>query len=30
MSKYKISKEFFPYSRIAPPIRNAKIAGWMG
>ena len=30
MPKYKISKEFFPYSRIAPPIRNAKIAGWMG
>ncbi|MBR6578920.1 MAG: alpha/beta hydrolase [Clostridia bacterium] len=30
MPKYNINKEFFPYSRIAPPIRNAKIAGWMG
>ena len=28
--KYPISKEFFPYSHFAPPIRNAKIAGWMG
>ncbi len=28
--KYPINKEFFPFSRIAPPIRNAKIAGWMG
>lgn len=28
--KYPIKKEFFPYSRIAPPIQNAKIAGWMG
>ncbi len=30
MSEYKISKEFFPFSLFAPPIRNAKIAGWMG
>lgn len=30
MMKYPINKEFFPFSRIAPPIRNAKIAGWMG
>lgn len=28
--KYPIKKEFFPFSRIAPPIQNAKIAGWMG
>lgn len=28
--KYPINKEFSPYSRFAPPIRNAKIAGWMG
>ena len=28
--KYPINKEFFPFSHIAPPIRNAKIAGWMG
>ncbi len=28
--KYPINKEFFPYSRFAPPIQNAKIAGWMG
>ena len=30
MSKYPISKEFFPYSLFSPPIRNAKMAGWMG
>lgn len=28
--KYPISREFFPYSRIAPPIQNARVAGWMG
>lgn len=28
--KYPINKEFSPYSRFAPPIRNAIIAGWMG
>ncbi len=28
--KYPINKEFFPYSHFAPPIRNAKMAGWMG
>ena len=28
--KYPINKEFSPYSRFAPPIRNAKMAGWMG
>jgi len=28
--KYPIKKEFFPFSRIAPPIQNAKMAGWMG
>ena len=28
--KYQINKEFSPYSRFAPPIRNAKMAGWMG
>ena len=28
--KYPINKEFSPYSRMTPPIRNAKIAGWMG
>ena len=28
--KYPVNKEFFPFSHIAPPIRNAKIAGWMG
>lgn len=28
--KYPINKEFFPYSYFAPPIRNAKMAGWMG
>lgn len=27
--KYPINKEFFPYSCFAPPIRNAKMAGWM-
>lgn len=30
MVKYKIKKEFFPYSLFAPPIQNAKMAGWMG
>ena len=30
MAKYPINKEFFSFSRIAPPIRNAQIAGWMG
>ena len=28
--KYPINKEFFPYSRMTPPIQNAQIAGWMG
>lgn len=28
--KYPIRSEFFPYSKISPPIRNAKIAGWLG
>lgn len=28
--KYPINKEFFPYSYFKPPIRNAKMAGWMG
>lgn len=30
MSKYQISKEFFPYSRFTPPFRNAKVAGFIG
>lgn len=30
MAKYKINQEFFPFSLVAPPIQNAKIAGWMG
>ncbi len=30
MMKYPINKEFSPYSRFAPPIQNAKMAGWMG
>lgn len=30
MSKYPINKEFSPYSHLAPPIQNAKMAGWMG
>ena len=30
MSKYPISKEFFPYSRIAPPIQSARMAGFLG
>lgn len=28
--KYLINKEFFPYSCFAPPIHNAKTAGWLG
>lgn len=28
--KYSIDKQFFPYMYFAPPIANAKIAGWMG
>lgn len=28
--KYPINKEFSPFSHFAPPIRNAKMAGWMG
>lgn len=28
--KYAVSREFFPYSLVAPPIQNAAIAGWMG
>lgn len=28
--KYKINREFFPFSHLSPPIRNARIAGWMG
>ncbi|MBR2460869.1 MAG: alpha/beta hydrolase [Clostridia bacterium] len=30
MGKYAIKKEFSPYHRFTPPIRNAKIAGLMG
>lgn len=30
MAKYKINKEYFPFSKMAPPIRNAKIAGFLG
>lgn len=29
-NKYAINKEFFPFSILKPPIRNAKIAGWLG
>ena len=28
--KYNISKEFFPFSYFVPPLRNAKMAGWLG
>ena len=28
--KYPINREFFPFSRIAPPIQSPRIAGWMG
>ncbi len=28
--KYPINKEFFPYSRFTPPIKNAKTAGLLG
>ena len=28
--KYPINKAFFPFSHVSPPIRNAKMAGWMG
>ena len=28
--KYPINKEFSPYSRMTPPVQNAKMAGWMG
>ena len=28
--KYPINKEFFPYSLVAPPVQNAKMAGWLG
>lgn len=28
--KYPISKEFFPFSLFVPPLRDAKMAGWMG
>lgn len=28
--KYSINKEFSPYSRFAPPVQNAKMAGFMG
>ena len=28
--KYPISKDFFPFSRVAPPIRSARVAGWLG
>lgn len=30
MKKYPISPSFFPYSLFAPPVRNAKLAAWMG
>lgn len=30
MKKYPISKEFFPFSHIAPPIRSPKLAGFLG
>ena len=30
MPKYNINKEFLPFSLFAPPIQNAKMAGWMG
>lgn len=29
-NKYKINKQFFPYSLFKPPIKNARIAGWLG
>lgn len=29
-NKYAINKEFFPFSILKPPIRNAKVAGWLG
>ena len=28
--KYPINQEFFPFSCFAPPVQNAKMAGWMG
>lgn len=28
--KYPINKEFFPFYCVAPPIRSARIAGWIG
>ena len=28
--KYRIKKEFFPFSKIAPPIRSPKLAGFLG
>ena len=30
MAKYSISREYFPFSKIAPPLRDARIAGWLG
>lgn len=30
MSKYPLNKEFLPYSCFAPPIKNAKMGGWIG
>lgn len=28
--KYNINKEFFPFSKVAPPIRSPKLAGFLG
>ena len=30
MGKYNISRDYFPFSRLAPPLRDARLAGWLG
>lgn len=30
MKKYPINKEFYPQSNFYNPIRNARLAGWVG
>lgn len=30
MAQYPINKEFYPYTKFTPPIRNARVAGTLG
>ena len=30
MARYNISREYFPFSHVAPPLKDARLAGWLG